>query len=277
MENEIELKLMLNADNIPVMLNWLARLPSLAQGQDLLANCYYDTADQFFAHHKMGLRVRTKNQRHELTLKTAGNIVGGLHIRPEYNLALPNNQPDFAALVAHYQLQFGDIGELHPIFSTDFERQYWLVAYQGSQIEIALDQGWIKNAFGKAPICELEFELKQGKIADLFDLLDTLPNASGIWLSSLSKAQRGYLVGNAAEIAKNTAKLTACHREIRSPIEQYQQEQQLVDFIRLTQDPALIALYHQQNPDQPIDSVDYLYSNAYLARNLAIMRSLALR
>lgn len=130
MENEIELKIMLRTENIPPILDWIANLAWLKQSEDQLANCYYDTADRFFSHNKMGLRVRSQNHRHELTLKTAGNIVGGLHIRPEYNLALPNNQPDFAALVQHFHLPFSHIGELHPIFSTDFKRQSWLIAYQ---------------------------------------------------------------------------------------------------------------------------------------------------
>lgn len=276
MENEIELKIMLHAEKIPDIQAWIATLSCLAHGRDQLANCYYDTYDLFFARQKMGLRVRSRNHHHELTLKTAGNIVGGLHIRPEYNLALPNARPDFAALAQQYQLPFSPTGELLPTFSTDFERQHWLMAYQGSQIEIALDQGWIQNGTAKDAICELEFELKQGDIADLLALLAAMPKQDGMWLSSLSKAQRGYLVGNPADIAKTIEKLTACSEAPGTLADHYQREQQIVDFIRLTGDARLIACYQRLNPSVSVESIHYFYSADYLTQSLAALRAIAL-
>lgn len=210
---EIELKIMLEEQNVPLVENWLNSVQSFAlllKKTDELGNIYFDTPEKFFAAQKMGLRVRSLNRQFEITLKTKGEIIRGLHIRPEYNLALPNQQPDFAALVAKFDLPFENAVEitqnLEAMFSTDFTRQTWLFQVGRSEIEVALDRGWIKNQSGEVRICELEFEIKQGELADLFVLVEAMPKADGMWLSNLSKAQRGYLLGQAVEFKQKIAK-----------------------------------------------------------------------
>lgn len=280
MQNEIEVKVMLSKENVPVIEQWLTQQHTLKKEQETLGNTYFDTPDLFFAKEQMGLRVRSKNNQHEITLKMKGDIVGGLHIRPEYNLDLPDNRPDFKRLVSHYNLQIENsdfIAEnLLPTFSTDFVREKWLVAFRSTQIEVALDQGLIKNLFGEDVICEVEFELKSGELADLLDFIDTMPKHHGMWLSSLSKAQRGYLVGNGEKIAKEIEKLTACKAEKLTESERYRFEQQVADFLRevpknaeLTQ--QFLALNHL--PDL---ADGYLKSVEYLEKNLQEMKKLFL-
>ncbi|MFW9325188.1 inorganic triphosphatase [Glaesserella parasuis] len=269
MENEIELKIMLLPENIPVLKQWINAQPILEQGKELLGNTYYDSPALFFANNKMGLRVRHQNQQYELTLKMKGEIVGGLHIRPEYNLALPDAKPDFKRLVFHFNLPFpqADLldSQLQPTFSTDFVREKWLIITPTAQIEIALDQGKVKNPFGEEAICEVEFELKQGMLADLIAFLDTLPKQDGMWFSSLSKAQRGYLVGQPEQIAKEIDKLTACDIAQLSEKARYQLEQQLVDFWRLTQSPKLAEKLATLYPQQ---AMEYFTGWEYFKRNL---------
>ncbi|MCT8631905.1 CYTH domain-containing protein [Glaesserella parasuis] len=269
MENEIELKIMLLPENIPVLKQWINAQPILEQGKELLGNTYYDSPALFFANNKMGLRVRHQNQQYELTLKMRGEIVGGLYIRPEYNLALPDAKPDFKRLVFHFNLPFpqADLldSQLQPTFSTDFVREKWLITTPTAQIEIALDQGKVKNPFGEEAICEVEFELKQGMLADLIAFLDTLPKQDGMWFSSLSKAQRGYLVGQPEQIAKEIDKLTACDIAQLSEKARYQLEQQLVDFWRLTQSPKLAEKLATLYPQQ---AMEYFTGREYFKRNL---------
>lgn len=269
MENEIELKIMLLPENVPMLKQWINAQPILEQGKELLGNTYYDSPDLFFANNKMGLRVRHQNQQYELTLKMKGEIVGGLHIRPEYNLALPDAKPDFKRLVFHFNLPFpqADLldSQLQPTFSTDFVREKWLITTPTAQIEIALDQGKVKNPFGEEAICEVEFELKQGMLADLIAFLDTLPKQDGMWFSSLSKAQRGYLVGQPEQIAKEIDKLTACDIAQLSEKARYQLEQQLVDFWRLMQSPKLAEKLATLYPQQ---AMEYFTGREYFKRNL---------
>lgn len=279
MENEIELKIMLRETNVLGVKQWLNSLNALSHSIDVLGNTYFDTPEQFFAHEKMGLRVRSHNQRYELTLKMKGDIIGGLHIRPEYNLALTDHIPDFTRLVSHYHLPIENAEQisrqLQATFSTDFQREKWLIHFNDSEIEIALDQGFIQNPFGKEKICELEFELKQGKLADILTLLDAMPKEDGMWLSSLSKAQRGYLVGRADKIAKEIEKLAACRFEQFVETEKYQFSQQVADFLRISPNNELLAnLFYQLEEPCSTDLNSYLTSKNYLERNLAKIKKL---
>lgn len=142
MHDEIELKLA--AENIQVeqLTSILAQFNVIEHQKAFLVNTYYDTADGYFTRHNMGLRVRQKGNDYTLTLKTDGKVSGGLHVRPEYNVTLPNAEPNLAALTEQYELLLETTAPLKAIFSTDFERQMWLIqASLTSQIEVAVDLG----------------------------------------------------------------------------------------------------------------------------------------
>lgn len=268
MQNEIELKIMLCEENIPLVQHWLNQQSVLEKTEMLLGNTYFDTPEQFFARHQMGLRVRNQNGQHELTLKMKGEIIGGLHSRPEYNLPLPDAKPDFKRLVSTYNLQINNAEliaeQLQATFSTDFTRQTWLIKSDETEIEVALDRGWIKNPFGEEAICEVEFELKRGNTAQLFSLLETMPKQDGMWLSSLSKAQRGYWVGRADKLAKEIEKLTACRAVDLNERQRYQHEQQLADLFRLfPENQTLLNAFAQFNSNPAT-----LCSASYLSENL---------
>lgn len=266
---EIELKIRLALENVAKMQAWLNSLPNAAHHQVVLGNTYYDTPDRFFAYEQMGLRVRTENTRYEMTLKTAGKVVDGVHIRPEYNLPLNEPKPDFAQLNAHFQLGFENAAqinaELLPTFSTDFTRHIWLVNYQQSQIEIALDQGNIRNRLGECEICELEFELKTGRLKDILALIAQMPVMQGIWFSDLSKAQRGYYLGQAVKFSEEIAKSLKADSLLK-------QEALLADYIReYPENSAYLATLNQQLKTE-FDWAQmqaYLKSPTYFAQNLA--------
>ena len=266
---EIELKIRLASENVAKMQAWLNGLPNAAHHQVILGNTYYDTPDRFFAHEQMGLRVRTENTRYEMTLKTAGKVVDGVHIRPEYNLPLNEPRPDFAQLNAHFQLGFENAtqinAELLPTFSTDFTRHIWLVRYQQSQIEIALDQGNIRNPLGECEICELEFELKTGQLKDILVLIAQMPVMQGIWFSDLSKAQRGYYLGQAVKFSEEIAKILKADSLLK-------QEALLADYIReYPENSTYLAALNQQLKTE-FDWAQmqaYLKSPTYFAQNLA--------
>lgn len=274
MENEIELKIMLDEQNIAPVSEWLAKQHILDERETTLGNTYFDTPEQYFAEHQMGFRVRSKNQHYEMTLKTKGEIVGGLHIRPEYNLPLENEKPDFKRLVSHFNLQIegsDQIAEaLIPTFSTDFIRHQWLIEINQSQIEVVLDQGEVKNPFGSEKICELEFELKIGTLADIFQLIEQMPKLDGMWLSSLSKAQRGYIVGRPERFKQEI--LQALQKE-----KNYTLEQQLADYLRLYPDEEIYQIFVREFPEfnknEIIKLQGYLKSKEYLDRNINLLNN----
>lgn len=274
MENEIELKIMLDEQNIAPVNEWLAKQHILDERETTLGNTYFDTPEQYFAKHQMGFRVRVKNHRYEMTLKTKGKIVGGLHIRPEYNLPLENEKPYFKRLVSHFNLQIegsDQIAEaLTPTFSTDFIRHQWLIEINQSQIEVVLDQGEVKNPFGSEKICELEFELNIGTLADIFQLIEQMPKLDGMWLSSLSKAQRGYIVGRPERFKQEI--LQALQKE-----KNYTLEQQLADYLRLYPDEEIYQIFVREFPEfnknEIIKLQGYLKSKEYLERNINLLNN----
>ena len=276
MENEIELKIMLDEQNIAPVSEWLVKQHILDERETTLGNTYFDTPEQYFAQNQMGFRVRVKNHRYEMTLKTKGEIVGGLHIRPEYNLPLENEKPDFKRLVSHFNLQIGgsdQIAEaLIPTFSTDFIRHQWLIEINQSQIEVVLDQGEVKNPFGSEKICELEFELKIGTLADIFQLIEQMPKLDGMWLSSLSKAQRGYIVGRPERFKQEI--LQALQKE-----KNYTLEQQLADYLRLYPDEEIYQIFVSEFSEfkqyKVLELQEYLKMRNYLDKNISILKEIA--
>lgn len=168
----------------------------------LLSNTYYETADNTLRQHGMGLRVRGENGQHEMTLKTAGTVIGGLHQHPEYNVPLADANLDIRLLPADVWPQGVDVEvltqALHPLFSTHFQREKWVIAYHQSLIEIAFDQGDVAAGALSEPILELEMELKAGQTDDLLALSQELAEWGGMRQGSLSKAARGYHLAQGA-------------------------------------------------------------------------------
>ena len=197
MSNEIEIKLAVSDQAFNELQEHLKNFTCLVHKKQFLSNTYYDYPDHFLAKQKMGLRIRQEDQELTLTLKTNGEVVGGLHSRPEYNVPLTEKEtPTNAQLRELYSFEQLPSSTLQPIFSTDFNRTFWLVEFQQSKIEVAFDQGKIVAGESEQPICEIEFELKSGNVQDLFDFVETLPFERDIYFSSVSKAKRGYLLGS---------------------------------------------------------------------------------
>ena len=144
----------------------------------------------------MGLRIRRCDAFAEQTIKCRGQVVGGLHARPEYNAPVSGDLPTLSAFPDeiwptlterdHIQQQ------LVAQFRTDFLRRHWLIAFEGAEIELAWDQGEIVGSQGSTTINELELELKSGATAALFALAQRLAKLGGLRLGAQSKAQRGY-------------------------------------------------------------------------------------
>ena len=180
---EIELKFIAAPQAVAALPHWLAAWPHQHSAPQKLTNIYFETADNFLRSHDMGLRIRGFDDRYEMTIKTAGKVVGGLHQRPEYNVAIAEPQHcDIAALQQ----------ALQPLFRTDFVREKWVVTYGQSEIEIGLDQGEVRAGGLSEALSEIELELLKGNTADLLALAGELAAHDGLRQGSLSKAARGY-------------------------------------------------------------------------------------
>ncbi len=215
MAQEIELKFIVNHDAVDALRDHLQTLGGEHHAPSQLQNIYYETPDKWLRGHDMGLRIRGENGRYEMTMKIAGRVTGGLHQRPEYNVALSEPTLDLAQLPQEVwpngELPADLASRVQPLFSTDFYREKWLVDVDGSRIEIALDLGEVKAGECAEPICELELELLSGETRAVLKLANQLVSQAGLRQGSLSKAARGYHLaqGNAPREIRPTAVLKA--------------------------------------------------------------------
>ncbi len=193
---EIEVKFIATrdaAEKLPAQLeNW----PNKHAEPLRLTNIYFETADSQLRRWDMGLRIRGFGDSYEMTLKTAGQTLGGLHQRPEYNVALDAPELAIDRFPAEVWPEGCDVAalqqRLNPLFSTHFVREKWVVTYLKSEIEVAFDSGEVRAGDSGEPLSEIELELKTGERDDLLAFAAELSNMGGLRLGSLSKAARGY-------------------------------------------------------------------------------------
>jgi len=195
---ETELKLSLNEADLPRLLDH----PMLAQtgNTQRLLNTYFDTPDLALQQRRMAVRERLAGDQWLLTVKTAGQSHNGLSRRQEWEGPTTPGALQFNTLVDDAALA-QDLMTLRPtlraLFCTDFERQRWVIAHEGAQIEVALDQGRIHvpGTALSAPLLELELELLSGPEEALMALADVLrqtPQGTVTLVpNDASKAQRG--------------------------------------------------------------------------------------
>ena len=194
---EVELKLALPPSQLSALLHHsvLAGTPPV---QQRLANTYFDTPAGDLAAARVAVRLRNIDQQVLQTVKTAGQGGGGLSSREEWEWPVPTADLDQAALAKLPPFQ-GALGEciaaLRPTLSTDFTRRSWPLVWQGSHIELVLDEGEIVCGRARAPICEVELELKAGDPAALWTLAVELASDVPLRPSDTSKAARGNALG----------------------------------------------------------------------------------
>lgn len=218
MATETELKLSLPASETERFIQHPLLADSEAHHQHLLGT-YYDTPDLELLKAKFGLRIRREGERWIQTLKTAGDGLGGLHQRHEWEAEVANNQLEFASLpkvVREGVLADKSLCErIVAVFTSDFQRTTWLFhTPKNSLIEICLDQGEVRQGDKTAPLCEVELELKQGEAADLFALALQLQADFPLVLENASKAQRGYELAHPRNIAAVTPSLPSLTAEL---------------------------------------------------------------
>ncbi|MGL6165457.1 MAG: inorganic triphosphatase, partial [Aeromonas veronii] len=196
MQTEIEIKFFVARDIQPELSNLLNSLEIKESSQQQLGNVYFDTPTLALRQLEMGLRIRRCDAFAEQTIKCRGQVVGGLHARPEYNAPVSGDLPTLSAFPDEIWPTLSERDhiqqQLVAQFRTDFLRRHWLIAFEGAEIELAWDQGEIVGSQGSTTINELELELKSGATAALFALAQRLARIGGLRLGAQSKAQRGY-------------------------------------------------------------------------------------
>lgn len=188
---EYELKFELDAADARKIETHPLLAQSVAETRRLIS-VYFDTPDFVLRKAGVALRVRDTGRGYVQTIKVAGPQ---LFDRLEWEHPVPGFDPDLAAAAATGLAPFREpqIGKrLRAGFKTTIDRTVFHVVRNGSEIEVALDRGEVEAGMLRAPILELELELKQGEPAELFSLARELAVFVPLRLDVKTKAERGY-------------------------------------------------------------------------------------
>ncbi len=159
---------------------------------------YYDTADAALQRAGLAYRVRQEGERWVATLKGEGTAAGGLHQRPEWNVAVTDARPSLAVFTeSPLQAALEPLRDrpLLAILETQFQRNEKTISWEdGSRILLAADRGEIRANAAQEPILELELELVEGHPAAVLTLGAALCRDLPLLPDAQSKMQRGLLL-----------------------------------------------------------------------------------
>ena len=166
---------------------------------------YFDTPDERLAGHGASVRLRKEGRR---WVQTAKATTDDSIRRLEHNVpvAVPRGvREPTLDLSRHVGTPVGEVlrralgndltvanqAALSGRFRTDVWRVARTARIQGTRVEMSLDKGKIVSGNRSAPVAEFELELTSGKTKALMSLATQWANRYGLWISIISKAERG--------------------------------------------------------------------------------------
>jgi inorganic triphosphatase YgiF len=203
MAAEVELKLTID----PASLARVREHPALAAvlsgrartSKDV--STYYDTRSGELRKAGIALRMRRSGHRWLQTVKGAGDRLGALHRRPEYEWPMRTSRIDLRKLsTTPWRGVFeATAGRLRPIFVTEVDRTAQPLAFaDGTRATLCLDAGEIRAGRKRALLNEIEIELVQGEPRQLHELALSLAADLPVAMAQTSKAERGYALASPA-------------------------------------------------------------------------------
>lgn len=199
---EIELKLLLEKQQVPTTLARIEQLPPAIRrmrGTRHLRSFYFDTPDGVLRNNGITLRLRCTGTQWVQTVKLNGSIKGGLSRVTEIEGVVPDGVVSVDAIdnrkVRDHIIKLVENVQLQTVAETSIRRtQVDLHLEDGTRAEIALDSGAVKAAGRSAPLHELEIELIDGQPAGLYRSARMILPDGALRFSRYSKAARSVLL-----------------------------------------------------------------------------------
>lgn len=193
--SEQELKL-----NVPVAMQ--ARVEQAVKrakfSEIRLRALYFDTPSRALVQARIALRLRLEGDQWVQTLKMPGDhTLSRIEInqdRPEATLDLSLYAGTPAGEVLSSLTE-----PLQVCYETDVMRLLRDTRSLSGTVELAFDRGWLRAGALQLPISELEFELKRGALAAVFEVGRQWQQKFGLLLDFRSKAERGDRLAQLAQ------------------------------------------------------------------------------
>ena len=196
-----EFEIKFSTDTAGLLEAWNSHLlagSTTAPTSQTLKTIYYDTAQGDLKRQGMTLRLRRCGRgAPKIAFKWNAPSAEGPFARGEIEVRHPGAALDINQLGEPVAAAVRDaIGDhpLEPLFETKFKRRIRRLTIGGAQVEAAFDEGEILAGERRAPITELELELKAGEHSDFYDFATQLVETLPLQLETLSKATRGFLL-----------------------------------------------------------------------------------
>ncbi len=194
---ETEIKFAITADEAARLLASRA-ISRLEPESKHVTSTYYDTRQHQFRRMGAALRVRSKGDRFEQTIKVPADGPIGMQNFEEFTVPLPDATPRLElfddAIIRRISNRRKRLNLL-PQFTTDVTRTTAVLTHRKARFEMAVDVGEIRNHGATArsePITEVEFEMIKGSPVAMLDRVAALAERFDMSLRYATKAQRGY-------------------------------------------------------------------------------------
>ena len=155
---------------------------------------YYDTTDRTLRAQKIGMRLRQENGTSVFCVKTGGTVQQGLHAHAEYEYPAQTLEEGLAQLPA--ALEELKAGRYVPICASHIDRTAVLLTTAEFTAELTLDTGELAGGENRAPVSEIEFELKSGDPTAFIAFGADLAASFSLVPQPLSKLARALALAN---------------------------------------------------------------------------------
>ena len=197
-QRELEIKVQLNKSDIARLNRRLSTI-KLASGEPSrqeLRSIYFDTSSHSLREMGVSLRLRQQGNTWIQTIKADKAIKGGVSNPIEIELPVQTGKPDLAKF-GHTELGRAvkkAVGKapLRQLFETEVRRTRHNIKANGSEMELALDEGELKAKSKSRKLCEAELELKSGHVSGLLETAERIFAGSELVFSTRSKSDLGY-------------------------------------------------------------------------------------
>ncbi|HEX3430662.1 MAG TPA: CHAD domain-containing protein [Rhizomicrobium sp.] len=196
MNTETELKLTAPARVLQALPRspWLREMACGRTKRDKLVSRYFDTPDCKLQQKGVALRLRREAGKRIQTIKTGNGSAGALS-RGEWDKEINGDRPDLGAAKGtplERVLKNGAEKDIRAVFETHVERITIPLQTGQSDVELALDRGFIRAGKRRETLHEIELELKDGDPRDLAALAERFSDTWPVSYGALTKAERGY-------------------------------------------------------------------------------------
>ncbi len=164
-----------------------------------MGSTYFDTPSGALSERRFTLRRRMENGKSVCTLK----VPAGKQGRGEWETDCPDIMqaiPQLVALGAPAEIVSLTGEGLREVCGAEFTRLAVPVTYEGTELELALDQGVLTGGGGSCPFWEVEVELKAGEREITDRYAAALAGAYDLEAESRSKFQRALALSKGERI-----------------------------------------------------------------------------